>query len=895
MKCIKSALLWGLLLSLSTAYGQQTILNGTLLDEKGQGLEMANILVLSVQDSSMVTYGFTNTEGAFRFKLKTGEPVLLRATFMGYRPLDSAITPSGKSQELRLTLQPATEMLQEANVTENMPILISGDTISYKADAFATGNEDKLGELLKNMPGIEVDDNGEITVEGKKVDKVMVEGKDFFDGDSKIASKNIPAKSVDKVQVLKNYQEIAPLKGLSTEDRTALNIKLKEGQKNLWFGDYEVKGGDPERYFAHANGFLYTPKVSFNIIADANNLGEAPLSFMDYFRMSGGFNSMSRRSGSRFNFNLGNTGFALSDNNRALNTVSNFGAVNFSYNPSKALSISGFAIGSTNKTRGRNETDRTYIGVDSLNQENLVSLNNDNTDAVMGKLSLVYQPSENLQIIYDALGKITPSRQSQSRVSDFGDFENRIGEQNRQNPYEINQNFATYYDAGKSVYSLEMQYKVNQTDPRYHLNTTQLPFRGVFVFSDSSRYRLLQQQITDTRVLEGNAKYYYVINDMNHIEFSVGGSVNDQDFNSNIQEGDFAENAELEATQGNLSNLVDFRLADVYFGLHHKTRFGKFTFKPGANLHRYDIEFDQPLSNTATDKWLLLPDAYLKYELGKSESFTLRYNMEAQFNDVSQVMESLIIQSYNGLYRGSQSLDNATYHSASLRYYNYDMFNFSSTWASISYDRTIDGITNTVDFIGRERIFFPINAQGFNERISGRGRYSRKFKWFRVSGGGSLSYSTTNNVVNNRENVNETFTQRYSVGFETRFEKWPNLEMDYDFTVNEYSGTGANSTFTNHSPQFELTYRFWNDFFAEVEYEYNNYGNTGSDTRTTFDFLDASLEYQKKDSPWTFEIEVLNLLNTEFIRNDNLSNSLISTTAVSVLPRYSLMGVKYDL
>lgn len=878
----------------SAVYGQQTVVTGTLTDENNQGLEMANVLVLNQQDSSIITYGFTDAQGAFRFKLKAGEPIILRATFMGYRQLDSLFTPSGKSKTITLRLQPATEMLQEANVTENMPIVITGDTISYKADAFATGEEKKLGELLKNLPGVEVDDNGEVTVEGKKVDKVMVEGKDFFDGDSKMASKNIPAKSVDKVQVLKNYQEITPLKGLSTEDRTALNIKLKEGQKNLWFGDYEVKGGDPERYFAHANGFLYTPKVSINLIADANNLGEAPLSFMDYFRMSGGFRSMSGRSGSRFSFDLGNTGFALSDNNRALNTVSNFGAANFSYNPSKALSISGFVIGSTNKTHGQNVTDRTYIGVDSLNQERLISQNHDYTEAAMGKLSMVYKPNENLQIIYDVLGKITPARQGQNRISDFGDFQNRVGELSRQNPYEINQNFATYYDAGKSVYSLELQYKMNHTDPRYHLNTSALPFRGVFVFSDSSRYRLLQQQVTDTRVLEGNAKYYYVINDMNHIEFSVGGSLNDQDFNSDIAEGNFAESSELEATRA-VSNLVDFRLSDAYFGVHHKTRFGKFTFKPGANLHRYDIEFDQPLSSTATDKWLLLPDAYLKYELGKSERFTLRYNMEAQFNDVSQVMESLIIQSYNGLFRGSQTLDNATFHSASLSYFNYDMFNFSNTYLGINYDRTIDGITNGVDFIGRERIFFPINAQGFNERISGRGRYSRKFKWFRASGGGSLSYSTTNNVVNNRENINKTFTQRYSVGFETRFEKWPNLEIDYDFTLNEYSGTGANRTFTNHSPQLELSYRFWENFYAEVDYEYNNYGNTGSDNRTTFDFLDASLEYQEKDSPWTFEIEVLNLLNTEFIRNDNLSNSLISTTAVSVLPRYSLLGVKYDL
>ena len=102
-------------------------------------------------------------------------------------------------------------ILDTVQLTYEMPVVISGDTLIYDADSFKTGTERKLEDVLKNLPGVEINDDGEIEVEGKTVSKVMVEGKDFFDGDSKIASKNIPSSAVDKVQILKNYSEISQL------------------------------------------------------------------------------------------------------------------------------------------------------------------------------------------------------------------------------------------------------------------------------------------------------------------------------------------------------------------------------------------------------------------------------------------------------------------------------------------------------------------------------------------------------------------------------------------------------------------------------------------------------------------------------------------------------------
>ena len=131
-------------------------------------------------------------------------------------------------------------MLDGINIVSTMPVTIKGDTIIYNADSFTNGSERKLEDVLKKLPGVEVNDAGEIEIEGKRVEKVMIDGKDFFDGDSKLATKNIPSNAVDKIQVLRNYSDVGQLSGVqNNQDRFAINIKLKEGKKNFWFGDIQ--------------------------------------------------------------------------------------------------------------------------------------------------------------------------------------------------------------------------------------------------------------------------------------------------------------------------------------------------------------------------------------------------------------------------------------------------------------------------------------------------------------------------------------------------------------------------------------------------------------------------------------------------------------------------------
>ena len=213
--------------------GQKITLTGKVIDSTNAPLELANVIALNKQTKTMASYGITDSEGRFQLRLEKDSLYILRISFLGYASFEEDFRAT-TDQIKNVTLQAAPNQLEGVELVEEFPITVSGDTITYNADSFTTGKEKKLENVLEELPGFEITDEGEVKVQGKKVEKVLVEGKEFFDGDTKMATKNIPANAVDKVQVLRDFNEITPMQGVTDSDAMALNIKLKDGKKNLW-------------------------------------------------------------------------------------------------------------------------------------------------------------------------------------------------------------------------------------------------------------------------------------------------------------------------------------------------------------------------------------------------------------------------------------------------------------------------------------------------------------------------------------------------------------------------------------------------------------------------------------------------------------------------------------
>ena len=248
---MKKITLFTILFITSFSFSQNIRFEGFILDTEKIPVEMANVMAVNSATKAMDAYAITNDKGKFVLNLKSNTDYLIKLSYIGMQNKEISISTKGESITQNITMEYSGIALNDVEIVREMPVSIKGDTIVYNADSFKSGTERKLEDVLKKLPGVEVNADGEVEVEGKKVTKLMIEGKDFFDGDTKLGVKNIPADAIDKIQVLRNYNENSILKGVeNNQDNVAMNIKLKSGKKNFWFGDVTAGGGinDTKRY-----------------------------------------------------------------------------------------------------------------------------------------------------------------------------------------------------------------------------------------------------------------------------------------------------------------------------------------------------------------------------------------------------------------------------------------------------------------------------------------------------------------------------------------------------------------------------------------------------------------------------------------------------------------------
>ncbi|MGB5376963.1 carboxypeptidase regulatory-like domain-containing protein, partial [Muriicola sp.] len=416
---MKKIVLIALLFVAQTFYAQIKV-EGIVRDTLNSPLELANVIAINQETSGLESYGITDEQGRFKLELGKNRTYKIQISYIGMKTFVDILTTKESDITKDYNLQ-ADNALDAVELVYEMPVSVKGDTLVYNADSFNTGTERKLEDVLENLPGVEINEDGQIEVEGKVVNKLMVNGKDFFDGDTKLATKNIPSKAVDKIQVLRNYSEVGQLSGVSNnQDNVALNIKLKEGKENFWFGNITAGGGtspDNELYLLQPKLFYYSPKYSLNFIGDMNNTGEVALTRRDIRAFGGGFRAPSRSSGT--NINLGDNGLNfLTSQGNALEIENKLATGNFSYSPNQALDLSGFLIYNSSRILSRETSFVQYTDPDlGIPDEATEQSSRERSNQGLLKLSASYQPNINNQLDYDVLGRISNDSQIQQNFS----------------------------------------------------------------------------------------------------------------------------------------------------------------------------------------------------------------------------------------------------------------------------------------------------------------------------------------------------------------------------------------------------------------------------------------------------------------------------------------------
>lgn len=889
----------GLILALFLCFGataQKGIFyHGEVRDSTGAAMQFANVMAMDTATQTMAGFAVTNAEGRFRIGLESGGVYLLKITFIGYAPFEKIIQPFESNDEpITFLLTNSGVSLDELQVVAEMPVTIRGDTITYAVEAFNQGDERKLEDVLEDLPGFQIDENGQIKVQGKDVNKVLIDGKEFFEGDTKLATKNIPANVVDKVQLLQNFQEISPLRRFGDSEQLALNVELKDDKKRIVFGDLTGAIGPQNRYLTHANTFYYDEKTNLNVIADANNIGELAFTMNDYFRFAGGLGGFSRNQGSNFNVSSDQTGIPMAERNSARALKNELGAFNFSLTPHRSWKFGGFLIGSAVDNTFGSFSSRTYLQENGTLDETFDSRTNVDTQSGLGKVSVDYAPNYDLHMSYELFGRTADIQNSSNQLSEVSSTSNDISGMQEQRPWAIEQQLRMFYSIGeKDVVSMELGQEWQHQDPTYALGTTIQPFQGTIPLMSGDTYDLLQRRNIETKKFEAMGNYYRILNRLNHVNLSFGRTNSIQDYSARM----FQElsSGQSELTDDDFRNDASFEFHDSFVGLLFRSKWKKLTWSPQINLHRYEVDHAQTTGTDGFTRWIWLPGFSAKWDIRSSQSLNFNYTVNANFMDIQKVVNNLVVSSYNFLETGNPGLSNSLFHSFSLNYRNFNMYSFFNFYGGLNYQIKEDDIQNGFTLNDWERIGIPMNILPVNRELSGYMNVEKRFDNFRLSGDANWGYSLVNNQLGGADNTNINFRQTYEGIASTRFWKKLSVRLTHQVTINRYEGSQSTSTFINHESGLRTNWKFIKGLEWITKYSLNNYNNQASGTKSQFDMLDSVIRYRKKGSPWEFSLEGLNLLNTRNIRRDSFSDNLISTYTYDIQQRYFMFRVMWDI
>jgi len=393
-------------MSIAAQQGKVEIKGSLVEKTSGEPIEAATIRLLSGLDSTMKAGVASNDKGQFSLKNIAAGTYLLHVSFVGYEPVYQPIRITGRSSSIDLGVIKMEEnsiVLGEAVVTaKEVEVKVRNDTVEYNADSYKISEGSMLEDLLKKMPGVEVSSDGSVTINGKQIKKVLVDGKEFFSDDPKVATKNLPAKIVDKVQTYDRKSDMTMMTGFDDGNEEAvINLTIRPGMKEGWIGNAYAGYGSENRYEGNMmlNNFMNNDQFSLlGGLNNTNNMGFSDLASSMFSDMGGGRRIMTMNSGN------------------GITASGNIGT-NFSKEFSPKLTLGGNVRfnRSDNDSQGTIETENIKESGNTFDYEEAVSNRINNNLGI--NLRLTWKPDSLTQVIFTPDFSYSTSKQDETDIS----------------------------------------------------------------------------------------------------------------------------------------------------------------------------------------------------------------------------------------------------------------------------------------------------------------------------------------------------------------------------------------------------------------------------------------------------------------------------------------------
>lgn len=927
MKSFQKILLPALFLFLGFQLYAQTpskvTIKGVVSDTTGELTSFATVMLLNPKDSTLVNFTRSSDKGEFEFKNVKNSPYLLKISFVGHLPLQIYLPVSNTeiNNVGKLQIKPITSELLEVVVKAAKATLsIKGDTIEYDASSFKVPPGSTVEDLLRRLPGIEVDADGNIRAQGRDVKRVYVDGKTFFGDDPKAATKNLGAETISKVQVYNESSEQAKLTGVDDgKKEKAMNLELKDEFKKGSFGKITAAVGTEERWAGRGSYNRFNKKEQLSFIGFANNINQTGVNWEDYGEFKGQ-NSFGDNDNGDFGFGGGRR-YYFFDGGGTDSPFNNFdgrgfttnygGGANYNFDNKKVKFNASYFYKETSldldqyTSRQTFLPDTTFFNTDTLGKNEFrgshslasrLTYDIDSSDLLVfkieGRLSKAKGQTLQNQLFSNDLGAPTTSLDINNsnqldawRISGTGIYRHRFVKKGRSFALSAGYNDST--NDGSETLSSDNKYLLSDS------RTTIRQFNSNFAHTKQLKSSaLFTEPISKKWYLEMFANASQTDNEVNR---PTGDPENNNQridslsiyYNQQVQYGRFGSSIRYSHSGLNLTA-----------GLAAQQLQLKGTYAVAEGLPLLATPLNQKYVN-------FTPNVELEYQLPKDMWLSTNYSYsisEPQFNDL-QPIPIVTNPAFRTL--GNPDLQPQRSHSFGANFNYWNAANMASYGIGTDFDLYDNQIvySQTIEFIDS----LGARTTSRPENVSGGANFST-YIWsnipiiktkLTVNVNPSISVNRSPSFINGVEN--ETNSQNYN--FRIGFNITPNskiiagLSGNMRFNNIEYSiQSEQNQKIRGYGTDASIKWQVLDKVFLESNFNYNIFQNERFDFEQKVGIWNASVRRLfGKNNKIEVRLAAFDLLNQRVNIQQSASQNYVIYSIAPTLARYFMLSVSYNV
>ena len=893
-------------------FAQNLTIQGSLKDSiAGRALNSATVSLVYANDSSLVSFSRTNEAGLFNFKNVSPGSYLISVSYVGYIPKwVPVITGTEKTVDMGLIYMNDVNTMSTVTVTARRPpVVINGDSVEFNSENFKTAPNAVVEDLLKKMPGMEVDKSGGITVNGKKVTKVFVNGKEFFTGDPMMATKNLPADAVDKIQVYDRKSDQAMFTGIDDgSEETAINLKLKKDRNKSTFGKLNAGAGTPSVFDAQGNVNVINNEEQFSAIGGANNTNRQNFSGRNIVNFSGGGGGRpGAGAGVTVNFS-GGSGETDANAQGIADTYSIGGNYSNLFNDKKTEFNANLSV--SDVTRNNNSFSKTQ-NLTPGNAFNRIS----NSNSIAGNKQQNFGSTIDHKVNDNFSFRFTPSLGLQQTTNYSEDSTQTY----LTNGNLLNSNTtiaSSASDAVNAASTLLLRKKFAKKGRTISSTITQSFNRSISTgnqFTEQLSYinnkltndSILDQQNTrkgENSSYSANLIYTEPLGKKSLLEFNTYlsksiGSSSRRIFDRN----DATDNYDLLNTR--LTNEFNSEYTYSGGGMSYRSNQKKYNFSTGVSLQKAVLDGENISAKTKLSQSFqdILPNATFRYNFSQTKNFNVDYRTSTNQPSITQLQPVLDQSNINRQSIGNPDLKRSYVHNVNIRFFSSKILAGKSFFSTLNASTTNNSIVNYDSVLPNRTILTrPVNVNGAY-RINGSMNYGfgiKKLKSrlsFGLNAGLNNNISYANGILNTIVTKSTGPSMSYTYIVDDVIDI--NLTARYSFsqTSNEVNPT-LNTNFLTKVFGADMTNYLPLNIVLNQSFNYAINTGRAEGFNTAIPIWNASFsKFFLKNKRAEIKMSAFDLLNKNIGINRNVSQNQIVDRSYNVISQYFMLTFTYSL